>query len=116
MADPGSHRIAPWTDEQARAAMLDLAATAAEGWAEAVFLRVEGALSCLIFDECGELRQWIEATTAGAVLNLVEDGERIAADLELSPGRRRKLILERAAIYNARLAELVAVAPTRGSA
>ena len=106
----------PWTADQARAVMLDLATTAAEGWAEAVFLRVESALGCLGFDACGELRTWIEATAAGAVLNLTEDGERIAADLGLSADARRGLIIERARIYNARLAELVTTATARGSA
>ncbi len=107
---------APWTDEQARAAMLDLATKAAEGWAEAVFLRIEGALSCLVFDECGALGEWVRATMAGGILNLVADAERIATSMGLSADARRKLILDRATFYNRRLAELVAVAPTRDSA
>ena len=107
---------ATWTPEQAEDAMLDIATTAAQGWAEMAFLSVEGALSCLAFDECGELCRWIGAVTTGTAIELVEDAERIAAELKLSDEQRRKLICDRAAVYNKRLVNLILTRGPRGSA
>ena len=107
---------ATWTPEQAEGAMLDIATPAAEGWAEMACLSVEGALSCLAFDECGELCRWIGAVTTGTAIELVEDAERIAAEMGLSDERRRKLITDRAGIYHGHLVDLILTRGPRGSA